>query len=396
MRMMFVIGHLGDYHVPRFEALKRLAERRGDDIFLVEIFGHSGVYAFPQLTRDAFFDTAPARAVTLEPDITDAGGRWPSVAYKLAMIARTLRPDIVVTLGYHTPYSLWLYLLRRMAGTFRLIYMSDSKLDDGVRNRFKERLKRTLVCRFDGALVAGERHRAYAQTLGIPLERSRVGFDVIDVERFARLADKARASESETRRRYALPARYVLCVSRFVPRKNVDVVVEAYARSELAARGISLVLVGQGPDADAIEECVQSKQLNESVRFLDPVPNAQMPAVYAMCDFLVLGSEFDQWGLCVNEAFAASKTAIVTQTCGAAGELVKDGVNGFVVEPGNADALAEKMQTLASNATLREGLSKRARQSVEKWSPSMFAANLMELADRLIRAERRVLYSAKR
>ncbi|MEX3934321.1 glycosyltransferase family 4 protein [Paraburkholderia phymatum] len=396
MRMMFVIGHLGDYHVPRYEALKKLVERRGDEIFLVEIFGRSGVYAFPQLTRDAFFGKEPARAVTLEPDITDAGGRWPSVAYKLAGIARTLRPDVVVTLGYHTPYSLWLYLIRRTAGTFRIIYMSDSKLDDGVRRRFKERLKRSLVCRFDGALVAGERHRAYAQTLGIPLERSRVGFDVIDVERFARLADNARASESETRRRYALPRRYVLCVSRFVPRKNVDVVVDAYALTGLADRGISLVLVGHGPDMRAIEGRVSSMQLDKNVRFLDPIPNAQMPAVYALCDFMVLGSEFDQWGLCVNEAFAASKTAIVTQTCGAADELVKDSVNGFVVEPGNADALAEKMQMLALNDVLRDALSKRARQTVDKWSPSMFAANLMELADRLLCSERRVLISAKR
>jgi glycosyltransferase involved in cell wall biosynthesis len=396
MRMMFVIGHLGDYHVPRYEALRKLAERRGDEILLVEVFGRSGVYAFPQLTRDAFFDRAPARAVTLEPDNTDAGGRWASVAFKLAGAVRTWRPDVVVTLGYHTFYSLWLYAMRHTAGGYRLIYMSDSKLDDGSRYRFKERLKRAVVRRFDGALVAGERHRAYARTLGIPLERSRVGFDVIDVERFARLADNARASEAEARRRHALPERYVLCVSRFVARKNVDVVVDAYARAGLAEKGISLVLAGQGPDADAIEGRVSSMQLKQSVRFLDPLPNAQMPAVYALCDFVVLASEFDQWGLCVNEAFAASKTAIVTQTCGAADELVKDGVNGFVVEPGDAHALADKMQMLASNDTLRGTLSNRARQTVDKWSPAMFAANLMDLADRTLYAERRALFSAKR
>jgi glycosyltransferase involved in cell wall biosynthesis len=286
--------------------------------------------------------------------------------------------------------------MRHTAGGYRLIYMSDSKLDDGSRYRFKERLKRAVVRRFDGALVAGERHRAYARTLGIPLERSRVGFDVIDVERFARLADNARASEAEARRRHALPMRYVLCVSRFVARKNVDVVVDAYARAGLAEKGISLVLAGQGPDADAIEGRVSSMQLGDSVHFLDPLPNAQRPAVYALCDFVVLASEFDQWGLCVNEAFAASKTAIVTQTCGAADELVKDGENGFVVEPGDAHALADRMQMLAANDTLRGTLSNRARQTVDKWSPAMFAANLMELADRTLYAERRPMFSAKR
>lgn len=39
MRMLFVIGHLGDYHVPRYEALMRLATRRGDEVSLVEVFG---------------------------------------------------------------------------------------------------------------------------------------------------------------------------------------------------------------------------------------------------------------------------------------------------------------------------------------------------------------------
>jgi hypothetical protein len=51
MRVLFVIGNLGDYHVPQYEALLRLASTRRDEVFLVEIFDKSSVYSFPQDRR---------------------------------------------------------------------------------------------------------------------------------------------------------------------------------------------------------------------------------------------------------------------------------------------------------------------------------------------------------
>ena len=381
--MLFVIGHLGDYHVPRYEALARLAASRDDEVRLVEVFGRSGFYSFPQTRRASFFEQCHEQVTTLENDVSDSGGRWVSVFAQLTAIVRQFEPDVVVTLGYDTPYSLWLCFVRRFTRTFALIYMSDSKADDGARSSTKEWLKRLLVRRFDGALVAGERHRDYAEFLGIPRRRSRIGFDVIDVDQFSRRAAAARAAADEIRRVRGLPQRYVLCVSRFVARKNVDVVIDAYARAGLANREVALVLVGQGRDEHALRRLVSRL----SVHFLDPLPNGEMPAVYGLADFAVLASEFDQWGLCINEAFAASRTAIVTHTCGVARELVMNDVNGYVIEPGNADVLAARMRTLALDDALREKLSARARLTVEQWKPSVFASNLMELADCVLDAD---------
>lgn len=156
MRMLFVIGHLGDYHVPRYEALMRLARRRGDEVSLVEVFGRSGFYSFPQTRRASFFEQRHECVTTLENDVSDTGGRWLNVFARLTAIIRQIEPDVVVTLGYDTPYSLWLCFVRRFTRPFGLIYMSDSKADDGPRSSVKEWLKRRLVRRFDAALVAGE------------------------------------------------------------------------------------------------------------------------------------------------------------------------------------------------------------------------------------------------
>jgi len=396
MRVLFVIGNLGDYHVPRYEAFLRLAAARGDEVFLAEIFGKSSVYSFPQDRRARFFERKTARSLTLINDASDAGGHWVKVAAGLLDVVRRFAPEIVVTLGYNTSYSIWLCLLKTLSHRFLLIYMSDSKADDGKRHAMKESFKRMLVRKFDGALVAGEKHRAYASSLGIPLARSRVGLDVVDVEYFSRRSTDARACDSDARARHRLPCRYVLCVSRFVRRKNVDLVIKAYFRSGLRETGTSLVLVGQGPCGARLRRLITELGLHDHVVILDSVKNGDMPAVYALSEFVVLASQFDQWGLCINEAFAAGRPAIVTKTCGVADELVMDGVNGFVVEPGNVEMLADRIGLLGTDLTLRERFARSAWSVARDWTPHLFASNLFDLSDSIVSGTTRTLDSKER
>lgn len=381
MRVLFVVGHLGDYHVPRYQALLRLANSRGHEVYLVEVYGKSGVYGFPQDRRSAFFNASPANSVTLINDAGEGDGHSVRVSIELLKVVRQFSPDVVVTLGYSTNYSIVLCILKALTRRFALIYMSDSKADDGKRYAFKERMKRMLVSKFDAALVAGEKHRAYAESLGVPLERSRVGFDVIDVDYFAKKAREAVSNAAEVRVRFTLPPRYVLCVSRFVARKNIDLLLTAFFRSGLHTKGTSLVLVGQGPCKDQLLEQIDRLGLTEHVVILGSVPNQHMPGLYALAEFTVLASQFDQWGLCVNESFAAGKPAIVTRTCGVANELVEDGFNGFVVEPDDEAALTARLVRLGTNPALCERFSANALASIKHWTPVLFASNTVELAE---------------
>ncbi|MEM5383682.1 glycosyltransferase family 4 protein [Paraburkholderia phymatum] len=383
MRLLFVIGNLGDYHVPRYEALAKLADARGDKVCLVEVFGRSGAYGFPQEGRIAFFQGFPRDAVTLVEDAGEADRHWWRVGIGLLAALRRCRPDVVVTLGYSTYYSLFLRLLKALGRRFTLIYMSDSKADDGRRYALKERLKKVLVSGFDGALVAGEKHRAYAQSLGVPMSRSRIGFDVIDVEYFSAASRAALENASTIRCYFGLPARYVICVSRFIRRKNVELLIEAFCQSQLHAAGLSLLLVGQGPCGPEIRNAIDRLGMSRYIQILGCVPCREMPALYSLAEFAVLPSAYDQWGLCISEAFAAAKPAIVTSTCGVANELVLDGINGFIVRPGDAEALADRLVRLATDDALRERFSQNAVSTVRGWTPTLFATNVIELTDSL-------------
>jgi glycosyltransferase involved in cell wall biosynthesis len=393
MRLLFVIGNLSDYHVPRYEALTKLAAARGHEVALVEVFGQSGVYRFPQERRAAFFTRRPSNAVTLIENAGEDDGWFSRVGTGLLAALRRFEPDVVVTLGYNTHYSLVLLFMKLLRRRFALVYMSDSKADDGKRYALKERLKRLLVSRFDAALVAGEKHRRYANSLGIPMARSRIGFDVIDVDYFAQSARAALASAPMIRERFGLPPRYILCVSRFVKRKNIEVLVEAFCRSgvhlhtdnaEDSSGGLSLVLVGQGPCEREIRDEIDRRNMKDRILILNSVSNGDMPGLYSLAEFVVLASMFDQWGLCISEAFAAGKPAIVTRTCGVANELVLDGVNGFIVEPGDANALADRIGQLANDASLRDRFAQHALSTAQRWTPTLFASNVIELAESLM------------
>lgn len=383
MRFLFVIGNLSDYQVPRYEALAKLAIARGDKISLVEVFGRSGAYGFPQEGRIAFFQGSPPDAVTLIENASETGRHWLRVGNGLLTALRRYNPDVVVTLGYNTYYSLFLWLLKVLGKCFTLIDMSDSKADDGRRYALKERLKQMLVSGFDGALVAGEKHRAYARSLGIPMSRSRTGFDVIDVEYFSAASRVALASASSIRCNFSLPARYVICVSRFIRRKNVDVLIEAFCRSQMHAAGLSLLLVGQGPCGPEVRNAIDRLGMHRHIQILGSVPYCEMPALYSLAEFAVLPSAYDQWGLCISEAFAAAKPAIVTRTCGVADELVLDDINGFIVEPGDTATLSDRLVRLSTDDASRERFSQNAVSAGRRWTPTLFARNVIELADSL-------------
>ena len=71
-----------------------------------------------------------------------------------------------------------------------------------------------------------------------------------------------------------------------------------------------------------------------------------MPIIYRMAEVFVLPSNSETWGLSVNEAMACGKPVIVSDNCGAAADMINEGINGFVFEAGNVESILDKMNLL--------------------------------------------------
>jgi phosphatidylinositol alpha 1,6-mannosyltransferase len=121
--------------------------------------------------------------------------------------------------------------------------------------------------------------------------------------------------------------------------------------------GVQLVIVGAGPAEEA------ARQALPGAVFLGPKHGDQLATVYASLDIFVHAGPHDTFGNTLQEA-AASGLPVVAPAAGGPLDLVADGVTGFLVQPGSADAIAAAVATLAADPQLRTAQGSTARRAM--------------------------------
>ena len=108
-------------------------------------------------------------------------------------------------------------------------------------------------------------------------------------------------------------------------------------------------------------------------------------SAYAEAGCFVMPSLFEPWGVALHEAACAGLPVIATRSCGAAAHLIRDGDNGFVVHPGSAVELAEKMELMAQKTDeQRAAMGLRSSDLSKQFSPDRFASTVLERGSQLL------------
>jgi glycosyltransferase involved in cell wall biosynthesis len=167
--------------------------------------------------------------------------------------------------------------------------------------------------------------------------------------------------------RRALPARSGLNpvigrVSRLAPEKGVDVFLRAAARVAECVPGATFVVVGDGPLRDDLVGLADELSIADRVHFLGQRADAR--AVIAGLDVLVVSSITDGSPLVALEAMAAG-TPIVASACGGIPDQIRCGVDGLLVPPGDAGALARATVAVVTEPGLAGRLAASARRRAE-------------------------------
>ena len=204
----------------------------------------------------------------------------------------------------------------------------------------------------------------------------------VDTSRFVPLPTIERAS---ARARLGLPAAgpLVVSVSRLVPRKGMDVLIEAAARLRRSGHpDLFVAIAGAGRDRGRLERLIDRR--DAPVRLLGRVADAELPELYGCADVFALccrnrwgGLEQEGFGIVFLEAAAAGVPSVAGDSGGAA-EAVADGETGLVVyRPDDPESVAAALSRLISDpaAARRQGRAARDR------AVSEFAYDV--LADRL-------------
>jgi len=239
------------------------------------------------------------------------------------------------------------------------------------------------VMRGAGAVVAAGTYpaRAAERAAGRPLAGVVIPPGV-DHDRFRPIDAGARA---ETRRRFGLdPERpLVLGVSRLVPRKGFDVVIDAVAGlAGSGIRDVQLAIAGAGRDRRRLE-----RRAAGGAQFLGRVPDDDLPALYACADVFAMccrdrwrGREAEGFGIVFLEAAACGVPAVAGAS-GGSHEAVADGETGFVVSPRDVGAARDAIALLLGDSERRDRMGEAARRrAVEAFDNDRLVAQLALVA----------------
>ncbi len=192
----------------------------------------------------------------------------------------------------------------------------------------------------------------------------------VDLERFRPLDDAGRSS---ARAELGLPAdgQLVVSVSRLVPRKGMDVLIEAAAALAPSFPSLLVVIAGEGRDRSRLEARAQERRA--PVRFLGRLSDESLPALYGAADVFTMacrsrwrGLEQEGFGIVFLEAAAAGVPQVAGRS-GGAEEAVVDGETGIVVgDPRDPGAVALALRRLLADEPLRRRMGAVARGRVEE------------------------------
>lgn len=378
-RAVAVLFHrFGPYHVSRLNSAAQEMTIAG-----IEMSRTDRTYAWDRTEGGERF----ARHV-LSEDI-DAEPAW-RLPQRMEELLSALNPRAVAIPGWSHPAALAALSWCGRTGT-PAVLMSESTAFDEVRRPWKEAVKRRLVARFGSALVGGQPHRRYLIALGMAPERVLDGYDVVDGDHFAHEADRVRLNAAEERRRLGLPERYFLASARFIAKKNLPLLIAAFAGYRRAAGpgAWDLVLLGDGEERPRLSAAIAEHGLDGAVHLPGFRQYADLPAFYALAGAFVHASTTEQWGLVVNEAMAAGLPVLVSRHCGCVEDLVAEGENGHSFDPHDADALARLMRHVASDACDRAAMAAAGRARIAAWTPARFATHLRLAVEIAARGPRR-------
>ncbi len=228
---------------------------------------------------------------------------------------------------------------------------------------------RYLYRHMDAIVVYGSHVKRYLVSHGVSAEKIFIANHAVDNPHYG--APVPVLEIQELRRRLDIGERpVVLFLGRLEDGKGLDYLLKAFVS---ITRDAVLVLAGDGSLNSVLREQIEQLGLTARVRFTGYITPEKTRACYALAEVFVLPSVTtavfkEPWGLVVNEALNQGIPVVATDAVGAAaGGLVQDGVNGFIVPERDPAALAACIQTLLNDPALRHRMSTAARSIIATW-----------------------------
>lgn len=246
------------------------------------------------------------------------------------------------------------------------------------------------ICRHADACVTsgGTKQKEYFMSLRVSENRIFISPFLSDIPSKSFDFKKLQQKKEKIKKELGIKnKKVILCVARLIKRKGVDYLIKAFAKLKKEKEDVSLVIVGgedypglpkfmpkffRGVEFYGTELKTLCKTLNisESVHFVGYVKSDDLHSYYLLCDLLVypsIATSYADTGcLPVSDAMYFGKPVISTDVVGFAYDLIKNDVNGFVVEERDVDALYGAIKKIISDPDLERKMGMESKRIIEE------------------------------
>ncbi len=238
----------------------------------------------------------------------------------------------------------------------------------------------------DAVLVLSTASKRFIHSLGVPEDRIFITPYVVDNDVIAETARNCDRQKMRSQWHIPEDATVVVFCAKFIARKRPQDVIQAFAAAQTP--NSYLIMVGDGPLADDLKTQTQQLGIQDKVRFLGLVKYSHLPEVYASSDVLAFSSEYEPYGLPVNEAMICGIPVVVSDRIGAGYDLVEEGKTGFTYPCGNIGALTTIFKQIFSQPEQLRAIGAAAKTRMETWSPRENVEGLVQAVEKVTLLDR--------
>jgi glycosyltransferase involved in cell wall biosynthesis len=336
-----------------------IPKRTGTEQYALHLIRALIALESPHIFTLYFRDTPPDDLFAARPNVTRAVIPFPRLwtHIRLALALAADRPDVTFVPAHTLPI---LFPGRAVVTVHDLGYLHFPGAHPLSERLYLDLSTRHSARRADIVLADSEAtRRDLGRSYGIAPEKVRVAYPGIDPA-LAPVTDPGVLKS--VREKYGLPPRYLFFIGSLRPRKNLTRLVEAFAKAQ--PPDTALVLAGK-PGRAAQDLIAQVERLDLPVIFPGYVADADVAALYSAALALVFPSLYEGFGFPVAEAMRCG-TPVICSNTSSLPEIAGDAA--LLVDPLDADAIAEAIRRVAGDSDLRASLSARGKARAARFT----------------------------
>lgn len=262
---------------------------------------------------------------------------------------------------------------------------------DGVilphkKNFLKDVVKRWLLSKATAYMASGQHAKEYFLHYGAKEEK-------IYIHHFSTLHEQdiltapIEADEKIVlREKLGLPIdkKIAIAVGRFIPLKRYDYLLREWKRID---EECCLLLIGGGDEYEKYQAIIQEQGL-KNVIVENFHPPEELYEYYKAADVFIHPTSYDVWGLVINEAMAKGIPVVVSNTCVAGLELVKEWENGFLFPMGEETIGVDKLLSILQDDKLRAKMAEKCLKTIQEYTVENMAKTHMGIFEKVLKNER--------